>query len=66
MKKLTCYQIGGPHCDEVITGRSAEELIAHRQEHLYQMAQKDKAHAKLLKRDHINQSQIVQIWNATL
>lgn len=66
MKKLTCFQVGGPHCDEVINAKTPEDLIAHRQKHLYEMAKKDPAHAKLLKKDQLSQQQLVQIWNATL
>jgi hypothetical protein len=33
MKKMTCRQMGGM-CDEVITGSTPEEMIAHGMEHL--------------------------------
>jgi len=50
MKKITCKEMGGD-CDAVITGETAEELMANGKKHVHNLAESgDEVHKGIVER----------------
>jgi len=50
MKKITCREMGGD-CDAVVTGETADELMANGKKHVHDLAESgDEAHKGVVKK----------------